>query len=307
MATRSRTLLFLQYRNSFSHTHRTHVQPEVNGSAERAGLIAGADQDNETIIELSVLPPQWVDMVDEINEIVEEIKEKMSKLEGLHKKHLLPGFDDNREEEQIIENLTSEITQDIQNCHKRIKLVDPDKGHNSLKKENREGMLNKNVQISLATKVQEISAAFRKQQSTYLEKLRAPLTRNKDLFMMGDDESEFTFGDEDGFNDSQLALVESSEEAIEQREREINEIAKSIGTLAEIFRELQTLVIDQGTLLDRIDYNVEQVAMHMNSAVEELEQGATYQKSSGRKMLVILLLLLILGMIIALIFRLGTR
>jgi syntaxin 16 len=49
------------------------------------------------------------------------------------------------------------------------------------------------------------------------------------------------------------------------------DIAKSIHQLAEIFRDLQTMIIDQGTILDRIDYNIEQVATSMKSAHTELE------------------------------------
>ena len=74
--------------------------------------------------------------------------------------------------------------------------------------------------------------------------------------------------------------MESSEAMISQREREINEIAKSIHTIAEIFKELQTLVIDQGTLLDRIDYNVEQMNVNVKSAVRELDKVKNRQKNS---------------------------
>lgn len=72
------------------------------------------------------------------------------------------------------------------------------------------------------------------------------------------------------FSDAQMAVVEANDHAITQREKEINEIAKSIMTLAEIFRELQTMVIDQGTVLDRIDYNIEQTNVHLESAHGEL-------------------------------------
>ena len=41
--------------------------------------------------------------------------------------------------------------------------------------------------------------------------------------------------------------------AIAQREREIEEIAQGIIELANIFQDLNTMVIDQGTMLDRID------------------------------------------------------
>lgn len=35
-------------------------------------------------------------------------------------------------------------------------------------------------------------------------------------------------------------------------------------------------MIDQGTLLDRVDWNVEQMAVEVKGAVEELKQAATY-------------------------------
>ena len=59
---------------------------------------------------------------------------------------------------------------------------------------------------------------------------------------------------------------------IRQRDRELTEIAKSIASLAELFKDLSVLVIDQGTLLDSIEYNIEQTAVQMSEAVKELEQ-----------------------------------
>ena len=43
------------------------------------------------------------------------------------------------------------------------------------------------------------------------------------------------------------------------RDQEIQHIARSIEELSQIFKELAVLVIDQGTVLDRIDFNMEQV------------------------------------------------
>jgi syntaxin 16 len=57
---------------------------------------------------------------------------------------------------------------------------------------------------------------------------------------------------------------------IEQREHEINDIARGIIELADIFRDLQAMVIDQGTMLDRIDYNVERMAVDVKEAEKEL-------------------------------------
>ena len=64
--------------------------------------------------------------------------------------------------------------------------------------------------------------------------------------------------------------LRSNDTAILQREREINDIAKGIIELADIFKELQSMVIDQGTMLDRIDYNVENMAVNVKAAEKEL-------------------------------------
>jgi syntaxin 16 len=54
------------------------------------------------------------------------------------------------------------------------------------------------------------------------------------------------------------------------RDRELTEIAKSIASLAELFKDLSVLVIDQGTLLDSVEYNIEQTAVQVSEAVKEL-------------------------------------
>lgn len=73
MATRSRTLLFLQFRNSYSGSHAATIRQQYNqqqqqhqqssllatsdgyGDTERVGLMDSA----ETTIELMMLPPKW--------------------------------------------------------------------------------------------------------------------------------------------------------------------------------------------------------------------------------------------------------
>ena len=64
--------------------------------------------------------------------------------------------------------------------------------------------------------------------------------------------------------------MDDPDQAYAERTRELSDIADSITQLADLFRELEGLVIDQGTLLDSVEYNIEQTAVHMEDAVKEL-------------------------------------
>ena len=80
---------------------------------------------------------------------------------------------------------------------------------------------------------------------------------------------------------------------VEQRAEEINKIAQSISELAVIFKELNMLVVEQGTIVDRIDYNCEQSSLKMEKAIKHLARANEYQKRSRMTLCIMLLLILI--------------
>lgn len=95
----------------------------------------------------------------------------------------------------------------------------------------------------------------------------------------------------------------SNDAAIMQREREITDIAQGIIELADIFKELQTMIIDQGTMLDRIDYNVERMAVEVKAAAKELTVASGYQRKGTKRRIIFLLVLLVVGMFILLMVK----
>ncbi|KAI8976086.1 t-SNARE [Pilobolus umbonatus] len=298
MATRSRTLLFLQYRNSYARAQSK--TPNLNmGSSETEGLIESSDK----LIEMTVLPPQWLDIVDEVDEGLDVLKDKITKLEGMHRKHLLPGFTDRSTDEEAINNLTTEITDEFYRIKRNIQRIRVESNNSD-----QDDKLARNIQTSLATKVQDLSTTFRKQQSSYLQKMKGQENRKANILGLdgSTNEAAESLLDEDAqvlFTESQLAVMESTETAITQREKEINQIAKSIHQLAEIFRDLQTLVIDQGSVLDRIDYNIEQTNIQVKEAVVELDKGSHYQNKTRKRKLMLLLILIIMLLIVVLIVK----
>ena len=140
-------------------------------------MSAGAfDDDGDAVIEMDVLPPRWIDVQDEVTELLAEIARKSVNLEKLHQKHVLPGFDEEdvkREEEAVIEQITQDITRGFHRCQTAIQKVEM-----MVKDARRQGGVSngdetmaRNLQISLASRVQEASAGFRKKQSNYLKSL----------------------------------------------------------------------------------------------------------------------------------------
>ncbi|KAF9944737.1 hypothetical protein BGZ70_004391 [Mortierella alpina] len=316
MATRSRTLLFLQFRNSYSGSHTAALRQQYSQQQQhQASLLATSNQDGydnnervglmdsaETTIELMMLPPKWVDIVDEVDEELNRIKANIQRLDAMHKKHLLPGFDDRIQEERDIERLTDEITQQFHASQKRIKRINAESRQSS---SNQEQIMSRNVQMSLAQKVQDASAIFRQKQNTYMQRMRGVELRNKDIFSGVQPMSSSISDDQDegGFTSAQQAFAEQSNATVTQREQEINHISRSIFQLADIFKDLQSMVIDQGTLLDRIDFNVEQASVHLQDAVYELDEGEKYQKKARNRKIILLLILIIVGLFIILIFK----
>ena len=106
-----------------------------------------------------------------------------------------------------------------------------------------------------------------------------------------------------GFSDSQMQHLMSAEELAEVRDEEIRHIAESVEELAQIFKELAALVIDQGTVIDRIDYNMEMAVERTKKGLEQLNKAEQYQKSSRPLKCMVLLVVLIAIMVIILIVR----
>ncbi|KAI0305601.1 t-SNARE [Multifurca ochricompacta] len=319
-ATRSRTLLFISYRDSSARAPRTlrnarHYEESYHPSDENEGLI---NHQGTSHVSLDVeLPPKWVDYVEQVEEILAATHAKVATLDKLHARHVLPGFADRSSEEREIETATTDITKDFRRCQALIQRIGavaatPDHSFPPTRPDvvQHQDLAAMNTQRGLAAKVQELSATFRKKQRVYMEKLQGHAIKNQDLLvasgvtsLRGSDALTAVDEDVEAASRSQLVDQQQLEPGLRARDRELTEIAKSIATLAELFKDLSSLVIDQGTLLDSVEYNIEQTATHMNEAVKELVIATRYQKNTGRRKCIFLLLLIIFGLIVVLIFK----
>ncbi|KAH9831259.1 t-SNARE [Rhodofomes roseus] len=322
-STRSRTLLFISYRDSRASSSRfrrsrvvSNYDDALNDGDEQEHLI---DHEPGHVAIDAPLPPRWVDVADQVEEILVGTQAKITVLDKLHAKHVLPGFSDRSAEEREIEAATNDITKDFRQCHALIQRIAATPNHAfppaQSGRSHHEDLAAKNVQRGLAAKVQELSATFRKKQRVYMEKLQGHAIKNQDLLIAsGTISSRGTEGlsavDEDveaaTASRNRAALAQdmmTSDVDLRRRDHELTQIAQSIASLAELFKDLSAMVIDQGTLLDSIEYNIEQTAVQMEEAVKELDTATRYQKNTGRRACIFLLLLIIFGLIVVLIFK----
>ena len=67
----------------------------------------------------------------------------------------------------------------------------------------------------------------------------------------------------------------ASKGQVAERESEITSILQSVNDLAQVMRDY--LVIDQGTILDRIDYNMTEAATQIEQGVVQLEKAEKHE------------------------------
>jgi syntaxin 16 len=158
-----------------------------------------------------------------------------------------------------------------------------------------------NLQKIYATKLQEIIDTFRSIQKKYL----ADINRQKNKFNnYVYDDTQSIASDEQLINDtmsqSTCEMIEMSN-IIQERDQTITSLLRSLEEMNEIFRDINTLIIDQGTLINRIENNVNDAEVHINMGNDELVTSIKLQKRAGNKLICIGLIILIIALIIGLV------
>lgn len=315
MATRSLTRLFISFRNTSVNNATREPEYKIKGTKKRqaddtVALVSDEDLELGRSTQhpgVASLPPEWSDAMEEVQYDISKIKKRTKDLNALHNKHLnRPSLDDNVNEEHTIDVTTQEITQLFHQCQRCIQTIQA-KAHGASKSEQ---TIVRNVVSTLASQLQELSISFKKGQSIYLKKMKNREEREKKYFnndfqptnaFMQEEDENFDDLYDKGFTTAQLQMVEENEQVVRQREEEISHIVRSIGDLNTIFKDLAMLIVDQGTILDRIDYNVEQASVQVEKGLQQLQKGEKHQKSSRKMLCILVLAVVLIIMIIALV------
>ncbi|XP_076928024.1 tlg2p-like protein a [Bidens hawaiensis] len=321
MASRNRTPLFRKYRDALKSVRAPSSSSSSSGGGpviEMANAALFKQNQNNKYAPLSTedpgtssntgaltvgLPPAWVDVSDEITGNVQRARAKMAELAKAHAKALMPSFGDGREDQHRIEALTHEITDLLKKSERKLKKL-------SAGGTSEDSNIRKNVQRSLATDLQSLSMELRKKQSTYLKRLQqqkeGPDGVDLEMNLNGKQSTRHDYDDEFddlGFNEHQMAKLRKSEAFTVEREKEIQQVVESVNELAQIMKDLSVLVIDQGTIVDRIDHNIQNVAASVDEGLKQLQKAERSQKRGGMVMCATILVIMCFVMLVLLILK----
>lgn len=102
----------------------------------------------------------------------------------------------------------------------------------------------------------------------------------------------------------QLLLFEEENTKIaEHREKEVAKIVKSIVDLHDIFKDLAHMVQEQGTVLDRIDYNIEMTQTKVSEGLKQLQKAEIYKRKNRKVCCILVLSAVIVFMLVLIIFN----
>lgn len=208
--------------------------------------------------------------------------------------------------ERRIERKTTEVTSIFRRAEKHLQKV----GILTRRVGGEEAVVGRNVQKSLAMQLQTLSADFRQGQRKYLSDVKAQksggLVESETRFGINLEDDGSLLHTDYGFGTGtvqQMSVVDDLQSEIQSRDTEISQIAKSIEELGAIFKELAVLVIDQGTILDRIDYNMEAVVEHTTTGIQQLEKAEKSQKSARPMKCIFCLLATIFFLLLILVMK----
>ena len=161
--------------------------------------------------------------------------------------------------------------------------------------------IKENMSQNILTELNEFSKKFKVNQELYSKKCKELVSEEDDkileMYDLSTNNSDFNNNENDVLNNNleenknpNFFMMEEHDELLLNREKELNEIVKGVNNLQELFKDLHVIVIEQGTILDRIDYNIDIGYTNVSKGKKTLENANENQKGSCFRNVILFLL-----------------
>ena len=198
----------------------------------------------------------------------------------MQQRRVVPKFDEeeNKLLNKNIKSTVTEIAEKIQKCEKSIENFSHTKSFSEIEKQ-----LKDNMKLYLKTKFSEFTRHFKYNQEIYIRKYKE--------LGGGEEESEKIYNNEIR-NENYLLKTDKSKH-LKRRDTQLGLLLDNMNNLASTFSDLKNLVMEQGTILDRIDYNIDEAAIHTAKGKQHLINANELQKNSCFRNVILFLVVFI--------------
>ena len=267
------------------------ISEDISNNRYTSKLISSNDK-----IELqNVSMPKYMQLYEECNNILKDFDIEFNKLKEEQQKRIVPNFNETESKliTQNIQMISSKMTQQLKKCKQLAK---------ELKIQLSLSDLDENVKINmyqnLLNRLAETTRALQINEEMQLQKYQE---------FNGVEDSFFNLNNYDSIETNQTQNFKSIDtkklDVNKERNKEIDQIVKTVNELKEIFMDVSELVIAQGTILDRIDYNTYQTRHNIRRGNKEMEETHERLKSGCLRRINQILVLSIFIMAILIIFK----
>ena len=147
---------------------------------------------------------------------------------------------------------------------------------------------------NILTEINTFSKKFKLELQIFTKKRKELNLENDEIYIELNDIStnNSDLNDNNNINDNFLMKEEESN-IMQERDIEINKITKKMNNLQELFKDLNIIVIEQGTILDRIDYNIDIAFENVKKGKKKLIQANDNHKGQCFRNIILFLLVVI--------------
>lgn len=234
---------------------------------------------------MAAMCPAWMSTLDRCIELEQIVRAKIERLQALQKEHMTPRFTTSEAEgtelaaiekqSKDISKLVKELDRMIETGIRPTGVTNPD-----------EMLAASNVQKHLAARLNSLINDFKDGQTLFAEQLKRREEKTKKFKHLGTPEVQQRLEKEEkiagyqemGYSQVEIHELLAMEAQAHETNREAQEILASVKELYELFSDMRNLIVEQGTVLDRIDYNVDQASIKIKAGLGQLRKAREEQK-----------------------------
>ena len=157
------------------------------------------------------------------------------------------------------------------------------------------------MQQTVIKKITEFTKKFKVNQEIYSKKYKELVGEDDPTFQINTSSKKDNNEANNTFDN--FLMTQDNNSILMRRDTQLSELLNSVTDLAEIFKDMQNLVMEQGSILDRIDYNIDIASTNITSGKNSIVKANEYHKNNCFRNVIIVLLVCIFVEALLLIFK----